>query len=282
MAGSSQTLRILLRSLCGGEAEVHVAGDARAHDLKVEVSNLLFMPVAFQVLIANNRPLADTDVLAECDLVNDDTLLVTAILAMDSVARSIPLLNKGTTKQVKLDTLENFAMMGPKCPDDVIPAVGKLLLAWDVDVRHAAWACMTKVAERGNRAAIKSVIEQLKDSSSREAAIEALGKLADVGDSFAISELALYLEHQDVDLCLFALESLGKFAGKGHNMAIVIVARCLCDEEHAIRWKAVEVLQRVVAKGDQKAISHVKALMNHPNRQFRWAATEAFGQFCDP
>jgi len=94
--------------------------------------------------------------------------------------------------------------------------------------------------------------------------------------------LGRFLEHNDLDVCLFALDAYAHFAGKGHIGAIKVVSECLCHEEDAMRWRAVEVLQQIIVKGDQHGIYYAKALQNHAVRAVRWAATEALGQFNDP
>lgn len=271
-----------MQSLSGAEVEIAIASDATVQDLKIEVSKLWPMPVAFQMLTADGCRLTDNSKpLSMCGLINN-SLSVTAVLSMQSIQTAIACLEAGCSVEVQLEALQNLTQLGPKYLDDVITAVGKLLNAESSQVKLAAWTSITKIAERGNETAIEVVTAQLEYESTRQAAVVALGQIAEIGNPCALSGLGRFLEHEDLDVCLFALDALAQFAGKGHTGAIKVVSECLCHEEDAMRWRAVEVLQQIIVKGDERGIYYAKALQNHSVRAVRWAATEALGQFNDP
>lgn len=275
-------IRILLQSLSGDDLEIDIAPDATVRDLKDEVSKLWSMPVAFQMLTAEACHLADNSAsLSMCGLINN-SLSVTAILSMESIQNAIACLEAGHTVEVQVEALQNLTQLGPKYLDGVITAVGKLLNAESSEVKLAAWTCITKVAERGNETAIEVVTAQLEYESTRQVAVVALGQIAEIGNLCALDSLGRFLEHEDLDVCLFALDAFAQFAGKGHMAAIKVVSECLCHEEDAMRWRAVEVLQQIIVKGDKRGIYYARALENHSVRAVRWAATEALGQFTDP
>lgn len=274
-------IRIMLQSLSGAEVEIAMASDATVQDLKVEVSNLWSMPVAFQMLTAEARHLTDnSECLSMCGLI-DNSLSVVAVLSMESIQTAIACLEAVHSVEVQLEALQNLAQLGPKYLDDVITAVGKLLNAESSEVKLAAWTSITKIAERGNETAIEVVTAQLEYESTRQVAVAALGQIADIGNPCALYGLGRFLEHEDLDVCLFALDAYAQFARKGHLGAIKVVSECLCHEEDAMCWRAVEVLQQIIVKGDKRGIYYAKALRNHSVRAVRWAATEALGQFND-
>jgi HEAT repeat protein len=285
---SASQVSVFVRSLSGHEVEIVIASDVKVNDLKVEVSKVWpTMPAAFQTLVTDDSTLEDHTGLSTLDLSGDNSSLsVTTFLSTESIARAISSLNSTTTKEAQLESLASLAMLGSKYHDEIISPVGKLLDVVDAEVSLAALNCITKIAQKGNMAAIDLVTMQLGHESSREAAASALEEIADTGDSYAMAGLARFRDNEDVyedtDLCLFALEILGKFAGKGHHGAILAVSKCLCHDDDTIRWKAVELLQHLVATGDQRGISYAKALLRHPNRGVRWAAEEALGQLGDP
>jgi len=278
----NSSIRILLQSLSGAEVEIAIASDATVQDLKVEVSNLWSMPVAFQMLTSEACLLTDnSECLSMCGLI-DNSLSVVAVLSMQSIQAAIACLEGVHTVEVQLEALQNLTQLGPKYLDDVITAVGKLLNAESSEVKLAAWTSITKIAERGNETAIDVVTAQIEYESTRQAAVEALGQIAEIGNPCALYGLGRFLENEDLDVCMFALDAYAQFAGKGHIGAIEVVSECLCHEEDAMRWRAVEVLQQIIVKGDQHGIYYAKALQNHSVRAVRWAATEALGQFNDP
>lgn len=259
-----------------------MAVDATVYDLKGEISKLWLMPVPFQVLVGETHPLTDAEELAACGLSDNGTLSVTAILSTDSIAATTSALSKpGSTKEIKLEALQNLGMLGPKHADDVITAVSALFDHADCEIQSAAWTCITQVAGRGNRRAIEAVTGELRNASLRQVAMWALGQIAEIGDPYAIKCLIPLLDDEHVAVCFAALEAVASYAGKGHRQAIIAVTQCLTDEDREIRWKAVKVLQQVIAKGDQCGIYHARALLNHKNRHVRAAAQEALGQFND-
>lgn len=259
-----------------------MAADATVYDLKGKISELWSMPIPFQVLVADTCHLNDTEVLAACGLSGNGALTVMAFLSTDAIAAATSALSKAeNAKDIKLETLQNLGMLGPKYADDVITAVSTLFDHNDTELRVAAWTCITQIAGRGNGRAIEVVTEQLHIERLRDVAMWAFGQIAEIGDPHAIECLIFLLHDEDDDVCMVALEALGKFAGKGHHKAIIAVSQCLTDEDHEVRWKAVKVLQQIIAKGDQCGIYHARALQQHRSRHVRWAATEALGQFND-
>jgi len=278
---SSSHIKVLLQSISGEELEIPMAADATMHDLKGQISELWSMPIPFQVLVADTRPVNDSEGLAACGLSDNGALTVMAFLSTDSIAAATSALSRPEiAKEIKLETVQNLGMLGPKYADDVITAVSTLFDHQDAELRLAAWTCITQIAGRGNSRAIEVVTEQLHNASLRQVAMWAFGQIAEIGDPHAIECLISLLHDEDVDVCMLALETLGKFAGKGHRQAIIAVSQCLTDEGWRVRCRAVEALQQVLC-GISHGISCAKALQNHPNKHVRWAATEALGQFTD-
>merc|ERR1719149_383281 len=162
------------------------------------------MPVAFQMLTAGACHLTDnSQSLSMCGLI-DNSLSVTAILSMESIQTAIACLEAGHTVEAQLEALQNLTQLGPKYLDDVITAVGKLLNAESSEVKLAAWTSITKIAERGNETAIDVVTAQIEYESTRQAAVEALGQIAEIGNPCALYGLGRFLENEDLDVCMFA------------------------------------------------------------------------------
>jgi len=99
--------------------------------------------------------------------------------------------------------------------------------------------------------------------------------------AFPLTLMLIFLQENNVAVCLAALDVLGHVAGKGNRLAIAAVASCLEDESDDVQWKAVEQLGFVIAAGDHSSILHAKKRLTHKDRRVRWAAQEALGQFIE-
>jgi HEAT repeat protein len=155
---------------------------------------------------------------------------------------------------------------------------------------------MTKVAERGDAAAVAAIMGRLEDNRS-EVRCNALSALVDLDESSAPSEngdllLALMGRTKDgsSDVRSTAFIQMSKIAECGNKLAINAAMEGLQDYSHDVRKAAVRSLAHVALRGDatvldavlkcasddhdiqvQNAAAHVLAKLEEPTARARGA-----------
>lgn len=194
------------------------------------------------------------------------------------------------SEQVVLAALETVAMISSGC-HEVIIALQRCLSREDWTIRRSALACLSSVADAGNKAvaglldqalfdenrwvrvaaieavvklawrgdreAIMRVVAKLSDETwcVRESALRGLATLAEVGDETSMASCAAYLEDPFPSVRIAALEALGRVAPCGHREAMAMAARRLKDEDSDVRLEAIEVIIGLAENGDANTMS---------------------------
>lgn len=194
------------------------------------------------------------------------------------------------SEQVVLAALETVAMISSGC-HGVIIALQRCLDQEDWKIRRSALACLSSVADAGNKAvpglldqarfdenrwvrvaaieaivklawrgdhdAIMRVSATLSDETwcVRESALHGLASLAVVGDETCMTLCASYLEDPYPSVRIAALEALGRVAPCGHREAMAMAARRLKDEDSDVRLEAIEVIIGLAENGDANTMA---------------------------
>ena len=116
----------------------------------------------------------------------------------------------------------------------------------------AGLEAIPKIAEVGNVGAITAVSARLEDADGgvRREAVYALGEIVEKGDAGAIPALAARLEDADCRVRSAAACAVGMIAVIGNARAITAVAARLEDADEIVRREAVCTLEEIAEKGN--------------------------------
>lgn len=130
------------------------------------------------------------------------------------------------------------------------------------------------------KSSIASVIALFEDENwhVKQAALNALRRIARRGDEYVVNAVCAQLEHQDWRVRWVALKALVDIAPKNNACVFLAVIRRFEDAICDVRHLAIEVLGEVVSRGHQSAVAAVTERLSHNACHVRKAAVEALAR----
>merc|ERR1712008_238382 len=96
------------------------------------------------------------------------------------------------------------------------------------------------------------------DFAVRDTALQALGQMAEKGDTATLDALRQHLEHEDWSVREAAVRALAKVAERGDTHTLQAVSACLNDPDPDVRLAAIQVLPLLADDCHEHAISEVR------------------------
>jgi len=164
--------------------------------LKSTVSRVWAIPPQFQMLLAGERTLLDSEVLSDYSNLSDSQggLLVMVLVCADAVDAALTKLSTGCSEQHTLEILNQLGTLGQRNGSRVVTTVALLLGDSNHAIRQAAHKTLLKIARLGDREAVEVLSESLRKPGTRDATVEALKMIAEVGDEDAMFVMMSYLQ----------------------------------------------------------------------------------------
>lgn len=154
----------------------------------------------------------------------------------------------------------------------------------DRGVRDAAVDALGNLAEMVDEETVKKIAGTLenKNGEVRDAAVSALGKLAEKVDKGTVKKLAAMLEDEDWSVCCDAVEAIGNLAEKADEATVKEIAGMLKDKDGDVRLTAARALGSLAKKGDGEKVKKIlPAMLDDKDEHIRAVAVEALGNLAD-
>jgi len=121
-----------------------------------------------------------------------DALLVMVFVCADAINSALVGLHDGSAEPEILEVLNNLDAIGKRAGANVVKTVALLVEDSRQSVRHAAIKTLLKIAVRGDKDAMKSLSESLKEPNTRDAIVTSLKLIVEVGDEDTIFDMISY------------------------------------------------------------------------------------------
>eukprot|EP00421_Protoceratium_reticulatum_P068450 CAMPEP_0168417928 /NCGR_PEP_ID=MMETSP0228-20121227/31504_1 /TAXON_ID=133427 /ORGANISM="Protoceratium reticulatum, Strain CCCM 535 (=CCMP 1889)" /LENGTH=517 /DNA_ID=CAMNT_0008431791 /DNA_START=46 /DNA_END=1595 /DNA_ORIENTATION=+ len=183
---------------------------------------------------------------------------------------------RSEVRQAAMCAIGNLAEKG-----DVSAVAAAVLRAADPcpHVRKASARALNAVPKSGPET-ISAVAALLKDSKwqVRGAAVFALGRLADTGDTSTTDAIAGCLGDTQSEVRFVSVQALSRLAEKGERSALAAIVRAAGDDKPDVREPATKVLRGLKDGADKHTISAVAKCLQDGKWQVRFAALFALGK----
>lgn len=139
-------------------------------------------------------------------------------------------------------------------------------------VRKAVVEALSRLAPLGDERIISAIATRLEDDSRevRRSAVEAVALLAPVGNRRALGKVAEYLEHPSPDMRLAAITAISHIAPKDDKNVIAALEEHISQAENLeVRQAALEALASVVRSGNVRVAKSVSECLDDPNANLR-------------
>lgn len=269
-------VRVVLHKGMGGEPLelADVSPDITAADLKKIVDKHWQIPLRCQKLLHGTDHLSDSDSLfLHCPL-DDSPLSLVVLVSLDEVYEDIEV---GRMQQ-RISGLNVLGHLGKRGDERSVKTV--MACAWEGawEIRHAALLALCLVADEGDERAIETAMRCLRDRRLRQTSVKALGAMVVRGDARVTAALDAWLwdaHENDPNTRQAALEALGVIAEKGDDHMIETMSGFLEDSDAQTRQAAVEALTAVAEQGDKRVVNALLSRLDDHNSSVRQKAMQA-------
>ena len=156
--------------------------------------------------------------------------------------------------------------------------------SWPLELRCRALCCLSRVARRGDPAALQTAIDALASSEAglRREALGVVVRVAEPGDLAMTALIAARLHDSDKDVQRRAMDVYAAVVQPGDTQAVAdtLVAH-IVGGEFCLRQMAVQTLLRVCKRGDPVLISKVLPWAETGHWPQRQAALEALAALAE-
>jgi len=208
-------------------------------------------------------------------------LCVSVIISLDPLCQA--LVDERANRNTMLETLKIIGSL-EKRGKAAIGAVSTLLESQQTVIRLAAVEALRKIG-RDDAHAIGCAGDLLahRMQDVRQTGIRALAMLADRGDVTVVQAAKSHLlQPRSPPVKAAALQALSRVAEIGDEDTLALVSALMLDEDSAVRFQAVQSMSRLARRANVRAISSTLDCFDDEDWHVRLAAVSAMSVLAEP